>query len=143
MTASANPNRVAMRRYTVRLMSVMTIYVLALVGGQLAMQQGLLPDAAAFPVALVCGLCVASVFLIIGALIVDMKDEFLRMLMVRQTLIATGIALGAAAMHGFLTAFDVVPRLDAFWWPMAFFAGLFVGQIANRITYGTWGVWLK
>ena len=138
-----NPNQAAMRRYTVRLMSVMTVYVVALIGGLLAMRHGLLPDAAAFPIALVCGLCVASVFLIIGALIVEMKDEFMRMLLVRQTLIATGIALGAAAMHGFLTTFDVVARIDAFWWPVAFFGGLFVGQVANRITYGTWGVCLK
>ena len=138
-----HPNKGPMKRYTVRLLAVMTVYILALVGGQLAMREGLLSDAAAFPIALVCGLCITAVFLVIGALIVEMKDEFLKMLMVRQTLIATGIALGAAAMHGFLSEFGIVDRVDAYWWPVVFFAGLFVGQIANRITYGTWGTTLR
>ena len=37
------------------------------------------------------GLAICGVFWAIGRLIVDEKDEFIRMLIVRQTLIATGV----------------------------------------------------
>ncbi|WP_265569725.1 hypothetical protein [Sphingomicrobium nitratireducens] len=136
---ATNPNRAAARRYTIRLLAVMTVYVAALVGGQLAMKNGLLPDTAAIAIALVCGLCIALTFFVMGRFMVEMQDEFLRMLMVRQTLIAAAFALSLAAFHGFLSDFDAIPRVDAYWWPVLFFIGQFIGQVSNRLTYGTWG----
>ena len=61
------------------------------------------------------------------------------MLVVRQSLIATGLALSAATVWGFLESADVAPHLDAYWVAVAWFLGLFVGGLSNRIEYGSWG----
>lgn len=136
---SSNPSHAAMRRYVWRLMTVMTIYAAVLVGGQFAMRAGLLGPQAAVAIALVCGLCIALTFVIMGRLMIETEDEFMRLLFVRQTLIASGFALSLAAIHGFLSDFEIIAQIDAYWWPVLFFAGQFIGQVANRMKYGTWG----
>ncbi|GAA4032044.1 hypothetical protein GCM10022281_09600 [Sphingomonas rosea] len=40
-------------------------------------------------------------------------DEYLRSRFVEQSLIATGVLLTVATLYGFLNAFDVAPRVDA------------------------------
>ena len=85
------------------------------------------------------GLAICGIFWAIGRLILDEKDEFIRMLIVRQTLIATGLALGFATIWGFLEAGEVVPFIPAYWFAVAFFFGQFVGAVSNRITHGSWG----
>lgn len=134
-----SPNKAAQRRYFVRLLSVMAVYVAAIFGGVTAKKQGLLTFEATVVVALVPGICIVLVFWAMGRFIVELRDEFLRMLVIRQVLIATAFAFSLAAIHGFLTSFDVLPTIDAFYWPVTFFLGLFVGQVANRLRYGTWG----
>lgn len=85
------------------------------------------------------GLAVIGIFWAVGRLIVEEQDEFIRMLVVRQSLIATGLALSAATVWGFLESADVAPHLDAYWVAVAWFLGLFVGGLSNRIEYGSWG----
>jgi len=120
-------------------MVIMMVYVTSLVGGQAALKADLLGPTAAIPIAFVCGFCIALIFVIIGRLTVETQDEFMRLLLVRQTLIASGFALSLAAIHGFMSNFDLVQRIDAYWWPVLFFMGQFAGQVANRVNYGTWG----
>ena len=85
------------------------------------------------------GMAIIGIFWAIGRLIVEEQDEFMRMLIIRQSLIATGFALSAASIWGFLEAADVVPHIDAYWVAVAWFGGLGLGAIMNRIQYGTWG----
>ncbi|MBD2843073.1 hypothetical protein [Erythrobacter rubeus] len=92
-----------------------------------------------FALALLPGLAICGIFWAIGRLIVEEKDEFMRMLVVRQALVATSVALSAATVWGFLESADVVPHVDAYWWAVAWFFGLFLGALANRVQYGTWG----
>lgn len=89
--------------------------------------------------AILPGLAIIGIFWAIGRLIIEEQDEFMRMLIVRQSLVATGFALSAASIWGFLEAADVVPHLDAYWVAVAWFFGLGLGAIMNRIQYGTWG----
>ncbi|MEO1729386.1 MAG: hypothetical protein AAFR64_01455 [Pseudomonadota bacterium] len=132
-------NLSAMQRYIRRLGGIMVVYATALIGGQIAMKAGLLPPMAAILIALICGLCIALTFFVMGRLMVENQDEFIRLLFVRQTLIASGFALSLAAIHGFLSDFDLIERIDAYWWPVLFFMGQFIGQVSNRLKYGTWG----
>lgn len=97
------------------------------------------PQVVRFLVALLPGLAVIGVFWAIGRLIVEEKDEFLRMLTVRQSLIATAVALSAASVWGFLESADLVPHVDSYWVAAAWFFGLIVGAVVNRIQHGTWG----
>ena len=85
------------------------------------------------------GLAVIGIFWAIARLIVEEQDEFLRMLIIRQSLVGTGMALCSATIWGFLESADVVVHLDAYWWAIVWFFGLGVGAAANRIQYGTWG----
>ncbi|WP_265587285.1 hypothetical protein [Sphingomicrobium arenosum] len=89
--------------------------------------------------AILPGLGVIGYLWAIGRLIIEQKDEFIRMLIVRQCLYGIGIALSAAAVHGFLSSFDVVPRIDAFWWPVVFFLGFGVGGVINKMQFGASG----
>lgn len=85
------------------------------------------------------GLAIIGVFWAIARLIVEETDEFMRMLIVRQALIASGFSLSVATVWGFLETADVVVHVDAYWWAVAWFLGLGVGAAVNRIQYGTWG----
>ncbi len=85
------------------------------------------------------GLAIAGMFWAIGRLIVEQTDEFIRMLTIRQSLWATGFALSAASVWGFLEQADIVIHVDAYWWAVVWFFGLGVGAVINRIQYGTWG----
>lgn len=98
-----------------------------------------IPGAARFVLALLPGLAVSGFFWAIGRLIVEEEDEFIRMLVIRQSLIASALALSCASIWGFLEAADVVQHIDAYWFAIVWFFGLAVGSVFNRVQYGTWG----
>jgi hypothetical protein len=85
------------------------------------------------------GLAIIGMFWAMGRLIVEEQDEFMRMLVVRQTLIATGLAMSAASVWGFFESADLVIHADAYWWAVVWFFGIGVGAVVNRVQYGTWG----
>ena len=131
--------REAQRRYLKRVAIFSSLYLVVL-----AMQVSWLDGHdASVPVraglSVLPGLAVLGIFWAIGRLILEEKDEFIRMLIVRQTLIATGLALGFATLWGFLEAGDAVPHIDAYWYAVTFFFGQFVGAVSNKISYGSWG----
>jgi len=98
-----------------------------------------LPYLARFAIALLPGLAIIGFLWAIGRLMVEEQDEFMRMLTVRQSLIATGVALSAASVWGFLESAVMVPHLDAYWVAAVWFFGLIIGAAANRVQHGTWG----
>ena len=127
----------AMRRYLWRLAISMTLYMAFLfialrtvdsVTGPLAYLLGALP-----------GIAVLGVFWAIGRLLVEETDEYLRMLLVRQTLVATAFALSIATVWGFLENVRLVPHVDAFYITVLWFAGLGVGSLFNWLTIGDSG----
>lgn len=60
------------------------------------------------------------------------KDEYLRMRIVEQSLIATGFLLVAATLYGFLNVFDLAPKLDAYLVVPAWAVGLALGRLFQR-----------
>ncbi len=62
-------------------------------------------------------------------------DEFQRLLYVRQGMLATDIALTAAAIWGFLGQYLLVGHIEAFWWPAIWCFGLGLGAIHNQLVY--------
>ncbi|MEO8617906.1 MAG: hypothetical protein ABI412_00940 [Sphingomicrobium sp.] len=129
----------AQRAYIRRLAALMSVYMIAIIGGMFAKRAGMLNQPATIAVALLSGVCVAGVFWAIARLIVEEKDEFQRMLIVRQAMVATGFSLSIAAIHGFLSAFDVIAKTDLYWAAVLWFFGLGIGAVVNRIQFGTWG----
>lgn len=136
MTASAwTPAR---RRYLVRTLIVTAIYIAGIFGASHLIERGV-SRPLGFAAALVPGLAVAAMFYNTLSMIAATKDEFMRMLAVRQQLIAAGFAMALASVWGTLEMFDLVPHAEAFYIVVLWAVGLFVGQLANRITHGVWG----
>lgn len=129
----------AQRRYMKRVAVFTFLYLVVLGIMTFALEQGDVHPALRTFLALLPGFAVVGIFWSVGRLIVEEQDEFLRMLVIRQSLIATGVALCAASVWGFLESAEVVQHLDAYWWAVAWFFGLGIGAAANRLRYGTWG----
>jgi hypothetical protein len=127
------------RRYFVRLGLSMSVYVVALFAAVYLVRHELVHGPALWVAALLPGLAIVGAFYAIGMLIVETKDEFVRMLLVRQVLYGTVIAMSVATVWGFLENFDVVPHLPAFYWAIAWFAGFGIGAAINRLTLGASG----
>ena len=125
------PASSAQRRYNSRVIILAIVYAAALlpvcwlfahhlVAGPLAYLLGILP-----------ALPVSGFFVAIGLYLTEERDEYLRMLLVRQSLIATGVAMTAATFWGFLEGFDLVRHVVGYAWPIVWFGGLGFGACVN------------
>ena len=130
----------AMRRYVIRIALLMSFYLVALMGAVYVFKHQLVSGPAAYVLAIVPAMPVIGVFWAVMRLLVEESDEFIRMLMVRQTLVATGFCLTIMTIWDFLQNFDLVRAGNggfgaAFFW----FMGLGVGALYNKLTVGTAG----
>lgn len=90
----------------------------------------------AYAAAIIPALLIIGVFVAIGRYLVEERDEYVRMLMVRQSLIASGVALSFATIWGFLENFGLAPHVDAYWIAVIWFGGLGLGACVNKLTVG-------
>ncbi|QZH76090.1 MAG: hypothetical protein JY451_05900 [Erythrobacter sp.] len=127
------------RRYLIRLALAMAVYLGSLYAAEVLIEDGGLSGWPAYALAALPGLSFAAVFWIFARLVVEERDEFQRLLYVRQGMVATGLALTAAAVWGFLETYLPVGHVEAFWWPTIWCFGLGVGALYNRVTMGTVG----
>ena len=133
------PMSPAARRYMLRVVVAMTVYLVSLFAAQQLIEDLNVSGPLAWALALIPGLATAGLFYAVGMFIVETTDEFMRMLLVRTQLIATGFAMSVACVWGFLEEFMLVEHFDAFYIVVLWAAGQFVGMLSNRITHGTWG----
>lgn len=133
------PRGEAQQRYIARTAIFTSLYLVAFGLLMFAERQLEISQQLTFALALLPGLAILGVFWAVGRLNIEEPDEFMRMLIVRQALVATAVALSAATVWGFLEFADLVVHIDAYYWSAAWFVGLFVGAIINRVQYGTWG----
>lgn len=124
----------AMHRYTRRLAIAMTAYLITLFLAVTLVRKGDVAGPLAWLLAVLPGLCIASVFWVFGRLLVEETDEYQRMLLVRQSLIATGITLSVVTVWGFLESFGLVPHVDAFFVAALWFVGLGIGACWNTVS---------
>ena len=129
----------AHRRYVWRVAAAMTGYIATLFLAEYLIDQRGLDGPLAWPVALLPGLCVASVFWALARLLIEEKDEYLRSLMVRQMLIASGLTMTVVTVYGFLENYGLVVHVDAFYVAVLYFFGLGVGAAVNKLTLGDGG----
>ena len=67
-----------------------------------------------------------------GRLLLDLDDEYLRLLEVRKALAATGLMLAVCSVWGILELYTDVPRLPLFLVFPLWCGGLGLGQMLNR-----------
>ena len=124
----------AQRVYNRRVLVLSAGYAVLLMGSVYAFRHGLVHGPVAWLAATLPALPIIGVFVAIGRYLVDERDEYVRMLMVRQTLWASGFALSIATLWGFLESFAVVGHVESFYVAVLWFAGLGLGSCANRLT---------
>lgn len=130
---SLNP---AMKRYNRRMIWLWLIYAAFLFVALYTFTHRLLGGSGTYLVAILPALPIIGVFVAVGRYLVEEQDEYLRMLMVRQTLWASGFALSLATIWGFLESFDLVDHIDAYYIAIVWFFGLGVGAAMNKLTLG-------
>ena len=130
----------ALRRYVTRLVILISIYLVTLSIAVRAFRADAVSGPAAYVLAVVPALPIIGVFWAVMRFLVEEPDEFIRLLLVRQCLFATGFCLTIMTVWEFLQNFDLVPPGNggfgaAFFW----FVGLGFGGLYNKFTIGTSG----
>ncbi len=132
----ATPRSPAYRRYFRRHIGFTVVYVAAI-----ALASWLVPDDAAPSIgtvllALLPGLAVIGWIWSMGRLLVELDDEYMRMLEVRKFIIATGITLAVVSVWGIIELYASVPRMPVFFVFPLWCLGLGIGSVANRLSFG-------
>lgn len=123
----------AVRRYNRRILLLSLVYMVTLFAAVYAFKHHLLSGPLAWVVALLPALAVIGFFVAIGRYLIEERDEYLRVQMARQSLIATGFAMSVATAWGFLENFGFVPHVYAYYVAIVWFFGLGVGACALRL----------
>ena len=123
-------------RYNKRVIVLSLIYSAFLIGAVYGFKHHLVGGVLAWIVAILPALPIIGIFAAIGLYLVEEQDEYVRMLMVRQTLWASGFSLSIATVWGFLESFELVSHVEVYWVSVLWFGGLGLGNLANRLTIG-------
>ena len=129
----------AWKRYNWRVIWLSLLYAVLLLAAVYGFKHKLVVNQLAYLVAILPAIPIIGIFAAIGRYLVEEQDEFVRMLMIRQTLWASGFALSAATIWGFLENFNLVGHADGYWVAIAWFFGLGLGRIVNKLTLGEGG----
>jgi len=129
----------AWKRYNWRVVWLSLVYAAFLMTAVYGFKHQLVPGALKYLVAILPALPIIGIFGAIGRYLVEEQDEYVRMLMVRQTLWASAFALSVATTWGFLDNFGLVGHVDGYWIAILWFFGLGLGGIYNKLTLGEAG----
>jgi hypothetical protein len=123
----------AIRRYNRRVLVLGTVYALLLFAILYLLKRGALHGPLAY-LGVLPALPLIGTILALGRYIVEETDEYLRMLMVRQALIASGVVLSITTTWGFLEIVGLVPHIPAYFTAVFWFGGLWIGWGYNIAT---------
>ncbi|PHR19789.1 MAG: hypothetical protein COA41_06405 [Sphingopyxis sp.] len=98
-----------MKRYFIRLVIFLSLYMVILVGGLNWMNSTNPPgDPMPAVLAVLTALPILGVFWTIFRLLVEMDDEYQRFLMTKQIVVATAVTLAIVTVWQFLNVYDVL-----------------------------------
>lgn len=138
--ASSQARNPAFRRYLRRFIPITVAYL-----ASIALATWIIPDdapanALTIGLAILPGIAVVGWIWAMGRLLVELDDEYLRMLEVRKMIVATGVTLALTSIWGILELYSPeVPRLPVFFVFPLWCIGLALGQVFNRLTLGDGG----
>jgi len=128
------PRTIAWKRYNRRVICLSLAYCAFLLPAVYGFKHQLVPHSLAYLVAVLPALPIIGIFGAIGRYLVEEQDEYVRMLMVRQILWASGLTLSFATIWGFLNNFGLVGHADGYWLIALWFIGLGIGSLVNKLT---------
>ena len=123
----------AIKRYNRSVVILSLVYVALLFTAEIAIGRYGVAGPLAYFLAILPALPIIAIFAAIGRYLIEESDEYLRLLTVRQTLVASGFALSLATAWGFLESFDLAAHVDAYWIAVVWFGGLGLGACVNKI----------
>jgi len=129
----------AWKRYNWRVIWLSLLYAGFLLGAVYGFKHQLVPTPLKYLVAILPAIPIIGIFAAIGRYLVEEQDEYVRMLMVRQILWASGLTLSVATVWSFLDNFRLVGHADGYWLIAIWFIGLGIGGIVNKLTLGEGG----
>ena len=125
----------AMKRYMIRFGILITLYVVILVAAKITFAAVQPQGVLAYALALAPALPILGIFWAVLRLLVEEPDEYIRMLFMRQCMIATGFCLTVVTVWQWLQNFDLVePGNGGFGAAFFWFVGLGVGALYNHFT---------
>jgi len=130
ITGPASP---AVKAYMWRFFPLMIAYVVLLLAANWLAAHYTLSGVAAVAVAVLPAVPLIGVIVTMGRLVIEEKDEYQRLLHIRQMLVATGFMLAVSCVWGFLESFGQVPHVPAYWAFITWCAGLAIGSIYNEV----------
>jgi len=129
----------ASKRYNGRVIWLSLLYAGFLLIAVYGFKHSLVPDTLKYVIAILPALPIIGIFAALGRYLVEEGDEYLRILMVRQILWASGLTLSIATIWGFLDNFGLVGHADGYWLIALWFIGLGIGGLVNKLTLGDGG----
>jgi hypothetical protein len=123
----------ALKRYNYRVIVLSVIYAVILIAAVYGFKHQLLSGPIAYVAAILPALPIIGILGAIGRYLTEETDEYLRVMMVRQALIATAFSLSIATAWGFLENFGLVPHVYAYYAVILWFAGLGLGACINKL----------
>ena len=129
----------AWKRYNWRVVWLSLAYAAFLLPAVYGFKHALIPGGWKYVAAILPALPIVGIFVAIGRYLVEEQDEYVRLLMVRQILWASGFTLSVATIWGFLDNFELVGHADGYYIVIVWFFGLGVGGIVNKLTLGDGG----
>lgn len=128
----------ASRRYVFRMATLMSAYLILFAAVGYWFRHARPHGALAYLAAITPALPIIGVFWAVMRLVIEETDEFVRLLHVRQCLVATGFCLTVMTVWEFLQNFDLAaPGNGGFGAAFFWFVGLGVGACYNRVTLGS------
>lgn len=131
-----SPRTPAMRRYFRVHIALSVLYIALVLLASLFIPDDAAPTPMVIAFALLPGFVVLGWIWNMGRLLVEMQDEYLRMLEVRKMLWASAITLSICGGWGLVELFAAIPRLPVFFVFPIWCVGLALGQVINRFTIG-------
>jgi hypothetical protein len=123
----------AYNRYLKRFIPASVIYAGAIVLASILIPNHAKASPLTIGIALLPGLACTAMIWAMARLLVEMEDEYLRLIEIKKALIATGVALGVAATWGLLELYTDVPKLPVFIIFPIWCGGLAIGQLWIKV----------
>jgi hypothetical protein len=124
----------AWKNYNVRVIWLTALYGVFLIAAVYGFKHHLLSGFVAWIAAVLPALPIIGIFAAMGRYLVEESDEYVRSLIVRQSLWASGFALSVATIWGFLESFELVGHVDSYMIAVVWFFGQGVGSVVNKLT---------
>lgn len=128
------PWSAAFRRYNRTVLLLSLVYAVCLMVAVYLFRHHPPTGIVAYGLGLLPALPVIGLFAAMGRYLVEEKDEYMRMMTARQSLIATGFLLSVATAWGFLESFALVPHVHAYYAAVLWFGGQGLGACVNRLS---------